>query len=77
MLNTRGQDAGELQAITFFPDGSCDSAAIELREAARDKRHAVIEIDGLTNKVAPSRIMDAPELQEYHAELQKRLEAGQ
>ncbi len=77
VLNTRGQEPGELQAITFFPDGSCDSAAIELREADRDKRHAIIEIDALTNKVQPARIMEGQELQDYHADLQKRMEVGQ
>jgi len=43
-----GQQA-TLQAITFYPDGSCDAAEIELADASgEDARTAVIDMDGLT-----------------------------
>jgi hypothetical protein len=43
-----GQQA-TLQAITFYPDGSCDAAEIALVDASgEDVRTAVIDLDGLT-----------------------------
>lgn len=51
-------------AITFEPDGSSDSAVIELSAAdLRDTRRAFIELEGLTGTVA-SRIYTAAELEE-------------
>jgi type II secretory pathway pseudopilin PulG len=39
-------------AITFEPDGSSDSAVIELTvTGANDSRHAVLQLDGLTGRI--------------------------
>lgn len=47
-----GQQAA-LQAVTFYPDGSCDTAEIELVDASgEDPRTAVIDLDGLTGTTA-------------------------
>jgi hypothetical protein len=52
-------DAGPM-AITFQPDGSCDSAVIELSAVgAGDSRRAVLTIDGLTGLVS-TQFMAAP-----------------
>ena len=59
-------DAGALETplagVTFYPDGSCDSAVIELLStSASDKRLALIEVDGLTGTIS-SRITTPAEL---------------
>ena len=47
-----GQQAA-LQAVTFYPDGSCDTVEIELADASgEDVRTAVIDLDGLTGTTA-------------------------
>jgi prepilin-type N-terminal cleavage/methylation domain-containing protein len=44
--------AAALDAVTFYPDGSCDAAEIELADRdGKDVRTAVIAIDGLTGTV--------------------------
>lgn len=51
---TTDEDADEpaLESLTFYPDGSCDSAVVELVSTSpRDTRMAVIEIDGLSGTV--------------------------
>ena len=49
-------------AITFEPDGSSDSAVVELSATdTRDTRRAIIELEGLTGTVT-SRILTAVEL---------------
>jgi len=56
-----GADAGPAP-ITFEPDGSSDSAVIEVSAAdERDGRHAIIELEGLTGTVT-SRILSPEEL---------------
>ena len=41
-----------LESLTFYPDGSCDSATVELVSTnASDSRTAVIEIDGVNGLV--------------------------
>ena len=51
-----------LDAITFYPDGSCDSAVIELASTSEhDDRAALIEIHGLTGSIT-SRILTPSEL---------------
>jgi len=57
-----------LEAVTFYPDGSCDSALIELVSTGEsDSRKAVIEIDGLTGTVT-RRILASSEWEEYARE---------
>ena len=55
LLETEMADADEgepLESLTFYPDGSCDSAVVELVSTSeRDERTAVIEIEGLTGTV--------------------------
>jgi type II secretory pathway pseudopilin PulG len=50
-----GEDDAEsrLHPLTFYADGSCDSAVLELANAANDEdaRVARIEIDGLSGKI--------------------------
>ena len=66
------EDAGAsevpLAAVTFYPDGSCDSAVIELLStSASDKRVALIEVDGLTGTIS-SRITTPAELADERQE---------
>jgi len=57
-------DVAELETVTFYPDGSCDSAYITLVAAdAEDPRTAVIEIEGLSGLVT-RRILTPDELAE-------------
>jgi len=48
-----GSSEKPLDSITFYPDGSCDSAEIELVSLAKkpDQRVALIDIEGLTGRV--------------------------
>jgi type II secretory pathway pseudopilin PulG len=58
--------ASGLAAVTFEPDGSSDSAVIELSATdAADSRRAVIELEGLTGTVT-SRILSPEELEGSH-----------
>jgi type IV fimbrial biogenesis protein FimT/type IV fimbrial biogenesis protein FimU len=62
-MNDGGSEAEALHALTFYPDGSCDSATIELVDkAGEDLRTAIIDLDGLTG-TATTRIMTPSELQ--------------
>jgi len=48
-----GPDGEPLQSLTFMPDGSCDSAIIEVIAAdGLDPRVGRIEIDGLTGSIS-------------------------
>ena len=50
-----------LEPVTFYPDGSCDSAVIELTSTdGGDRRRSIIRIDGLTGRVT-SRILGPSE----------------
>jgi len=40
-----------MQAVTFFPDGTVDSAEIELRPTHHDGQHALVAVNGLTNEI--------------------------
>jgi prepilin-type N-terminal cleavage/methylation domain-containing protein len=52
MEETSFEDEEKIEPITFFPDGSSDSAEITLRFRGTDYRHtAVITIDGLNGIV--------------------------
>ncbi|MBI5722772.1 MAG: GspH/FimT family pseudopilin [Planctomycetes bacterium] len=71
--NTTGVPAGQtadqqgqsFSPITFSPDGSCDSATVELvSRSPQDQRRAIIEIDGL-NGTINSMILAPAELEEY------------
>jgi hypothetical protein len=61
-----------LQSITFLPDGSCDSAVLELVAAAdaSDPRIARIEIAGLTGSVSLQILtpLEREELEEAQAQ---------
>lgn len=69
------EDAQQI-LIDFYPDGSSDSATIELisREVG-DLRRALIEMDGL-NYFITTRIMGATELAQWREENGKTMEAG-
>lgn len=72
-----GDDAESQQIIIdFYPDGSSDTATIELisREVG-DLRRAIIEMDGL-NYFINTRIMGATELAQWREENGKTMEAG-
>jgi type II secretory pathway pseudopilin PulG len=59
----QSRSAPALAAITFEPDGSGDSAVIELSATdGRDTRRAIIEIQGLTGTIS-SRILTTGELE--------------
>ncbi len=45
-------DEDEISPLTFYPDGSCDSAEIELTSTdPDDSRVLIIEVDGITGRV--------------------------
>jgi len=57
-----------LEAVTFYPDGSCDSALIELASTGEsDARKAIIEIEGLTGTIT-RRILTPSEWEQYARE---------
>jgi len=64
MGTASGGDSGAgPAAITFEPDGSSDSAVIEISAMdERDVRHVIIELEGLTGTVT-SRILSPEELE--------------
>jgi len=58
-------DESPHQPVTFHPDGSSDSATLELRPAdASDLRRAVIELDGL-NGLVQTRVMTSTQWAAY------------
>jgi len=66
LLKEATSEVDGLDPVTFYPDGSCDSAVIELAAlGGSDERRAVIEIDGLTGRVT-RRLLTAAELEEEH-----------
>ena len=71
-----GTEAEQQTIIDFYPDGSSDSATIELasREIG-DLRRAIIEMDGL-NYFITTRIMGATELAQWRAENGKTMEVS-
>ena len=63
-MHEEGSADGLLAPVTFYPDGSCDSAVIELVSAGEaDDRLAVIEIEGLTGTIR-SRILTPSEYEQ-------------
>ena len=51
--------------VIFYPDGSCDSAVIELATIDEDDiRHAVVELDGLNGTVT-TRVLTPTEMQQW------------
>jgi len=59
-------DQPVMAAITFYPDGSSDSAVIELRgRDAGDARTAVIQLDGV-NGLIDTQILTDSQLQDFH-----------
>ncbi len=45
-------DDDEISPLTFYPDGSCDSAEIELSSTdPGDSRVMIVEVDGITGRV--------------------------
>ena len=59
------EDGEIIQPVTFYPDGSCDSAVIELvGRVQAEQRTALIELDGTTGGIR-LRIMGPTELEEY------------
>jgi len=64
------------EAITFYPDGSSDSAVIELAEADdSDVRRAVVELDGV-NGIITTRILTSDELREDNEQIEGDYETG-
>lgn len=70
----KGNPTQEMRGITFYPDGSCDGAIIELKEATRDAQHAVIGLDGISGAISRSKV-NASDLDAYHQQLQKQQES--
>jgi len=73
-----GQDAEgrELQSVNFYPDGSSDSAFIELQSRdTEDTRHALISLDGI-NGIIETSIMTQTELQEFYEDSQMSSPSG-
>ncbi len=65
----KSTQATTLPSITFYPDGSCDSAVIELQGTDQaEGRTAVVTLDGV-NRLVSANIMMPTELQEYHDQL--------
>lgn len=65
-----------LAAVTFYPDGSCDSAVFELAPLDEtDSRRAVILLDGLNGTIT-THLLDAEKLEEHYAELGLESESG-
>jgi len=63
-------DAPELEAITFYPDGSCDSAIIELSGTVESEtRRVVIELDGANGTIRRHVFYDDEGLEEYYEQL--------
>jgi hypothetical protein len=61
-------DGEVIQPVTFYPDGSCDSAVIELvGRNGIDQRIGLIELDGLCGTIR-LRVMGATELEEHREE---------
>jgi len=64
----RSGDAA-LEAVTFYPDGSSDSAVFELAPADEfDPRRAVIRLDGINN-VIQIRMLIEDELEEHYEQI--------
>ncbi len=56
-----------LQAVTFYPDGHCDSAVLELVSTdAADGRVVILQLDGLNGAVTTN-MLSAEEAQEHRA----------
>jgi len=50
----------DLQPITFYPDGSADSATVTLASRReRDTRRALVELDGLSNRIRTRIVSEA------------------
>jgi len=61
---TSSQEGEALASVNFYPDGSADSAQIELASTDQeDARRAVINIDGLSRTIT-TRILTQAELEE-------------
>jgi len=63
-------DQPELEAVTFYPDGSSDSAIIELSGTVESEtRRVVIELDGANGTITRHVFYDDEELEEYYEQL--------
>jgi prepilin-type N-terminal cleavage/methylation domain-containing protein len=61
-------DAPAGDVILFYPDGSADSAVVELAPAeGAEARHVLVELNGLTGTVT-TRLCTSAELEPYYAE---------
>jgi len=68
------QGAAVLEELTFYPDGSSDSAVIELASTwDEDVRTAVVEIDGVNGTIR-RRILTPTEYEEYETEQAEAIE---
>lgn len=60
----------ELEPVTFYPDGSSDSAVIELSDAdGEETRRAVIELSGISGRIR-TQILTAEQLQEFYEQME-------
>jgi len=74
VMNASRRDGGaqtqesSFEPVTFYPDGSSDSAVFELRSMSpSDSRRAVIELDGFNGTIT-TRIVSSAEYEEYAEE---------
>lgn len=73
---TRGSQAATPWPITFFPNGSCDSALIELRSTdLTDPRRAIVEVDGI-NGLFTSRTLTSAEVEAFYADRAAQAQAS-
>ena len=65
MPSSEGQQ--DWQPITFYPDGSSDSAKVTLTSVTPDddQRLAVVELNGMTGTVPPARVMTPDAYAQY------------
>lgn len=67
------ESAGTVSAITFYPDGTCDAATLELASTdASDARTVVLKIEPATGGMS-TQLMSPEQLQEYR----QGMEAGE
>jgi len=62
-----GQDE-DLQPVTFYPDGSSDSALIELADPHDRSRRVIVELDGSNGRVC-THIVEESQVQDYWEQL--------
>ena len=70
------QAAAPMDALTFYPDGSSDSALVELTPLDEtDTRRAVVELDGLSGRISTT-IVQIDELELLYTQLRQQ-QSGQ